>query len=185
MFWKKRKKNKLKLDMTPWPLLVFGVSFFLARVLQVFLLSAVWTYMREQEKNPQRRDIKHRMTAAVIASETTKRIKTPLPLSPLLLPGSFFPDGIITQFATRKWNHSESSTFQWADAPPPSLASHPRAGEKTRSRISGSRGRSSPRCPLSLCLWSCRYKAARRNLRQILRPSADPKIQKKLYFFPC
>lgn len=118
--------------MTPWPLLVFGVSFFLARVLQVFFLSAVWTYMREQEKNPQRRDIKHRMTAAVIASETTKRIKTPLPLSRLLLPGSFFPDGIITQFATKKWNHSESSTFQWADAPPPlpPLVMQPRAGEK-------------------------------------------------------
>lgn len=57
------------------------------------------------------------MTASVIASETTKHIKSPLSLSHLLLPRSLFPDGVITQFALRKWSHSESSTFQWADGP--------------------------------------------------------------------
>lgn len=110
--------NKFKLDMTSGPQLVFRGSFFLADVLQVFLLTPIWMYMKEAEKDPQRADIKHHMTAPVIASETTKHIKTPLPLSHLLLPRSLFPDGIITQFPPRKRNRSESSTFQRADGLP-------------------------------------------------------------------
>lgn len=57
------------------------------------------------------------MTAAVIASETTKRIKTP-PLPHVFYCLLLLPVGIITQFALRKWNHSESRTFRRADAPP-------------------------------------------------------------------
>lgn len=110
--------NKLKLDMTSGPLLVFGVSFFLADVLQVFLLPPVWMYMKEAGMDRRRADRKHHMTAAVIASETAKHIKTPLPLSRLLLPRSLFPDGIITQFPSRKWNRSENGTFQRADGLP-------------------------------------------------------------------
>lgn len=100
------------------PMLVFRFSFFLADVLQVFLLPPIWMYMKEAEKDPAGADIKHHMTAAVIASKTTKHIKTPLPLLHLLLPRSLFPDGIITQFPPRNWNRSESSTFQRADGPP-------------------------------------------------------------------
>lgn len=104
--------------MTSGPRLVFGVSFFLADVLQLFLLPPVWMYMKEADTDPRRADIKHHMTAAVIASETTKHIKTLLPLSHLLLPRSLFPDGIITQFPQRKWKRSESSAFQRADGLP-------------------------------------------------------------------
>lgn len=141
--------------MTSGPRLVSGVSFFLADVLQLFLLPPVWMYMKEAETDPRRADIKHHMTAAVIASETTKHIKTPLPLSHLLLPRSLFPDGIITQFPQRKWKRSESSTFQRADGLP-----RYDGVMKTRSGVSRSGPTLSPRVPLCLCLRPCRYERA-------------------------
>lgn len=63
--------------------------------------------------------IKHHMMGAVIASETTKRIKNPLPLSLSLacfIASSSSLDGIITLFVLRKRkpgrNHSDNSPSQ-------------------------------------------------------------------------
>lgn len=81
--------------------------------------SPSWTRVRGEAKDPRRRDRKHHVTAAVIASETTKRVKPPP--TPRLYRLLLLPGGVITQFAPRKWNHSESSTFRWAHAPPPLL----------------------------------------------------------------
>lgn len=72
--------------MTLWPLLVFLFPFFGTHA---SLFASV--YMRENERESEGRihgdrKIKHHMMGTVIASETTKHIKNPLPFSHVLLP---------------------------------------------------------------------------------------------------